>query len=248
MADTASRITILLTRNEPEGPEQALAEACAARGLDVLRVPDLYHVAETDALWDELRALPGLVVAFTRLHPRAAEWLLRKHGVGAGGLYALNLACYADAAAALAALEALGLAGGQAGPGAVLELSAETSDRWYPVADASRCTNCQHCLQFCLFGVYELDAGGQVTVAQPDNCKAGCPACSRICPASAIVFPLYTQDPAICGAPGAFVKQDAASARMFRERVGAVEAETPAVFAEIDALIDELDDMANRSL
>src|SRR5262249_33966256 len=33
-----------------------------------------------------------------------------------------------------------------------------------------------------------------------DNCKRGCPACSRVCPEHAIMFPEY-KTPAIAGAP-----------------------------------------------
>jgi NAD-dependent dihydropyrimidine dehydrogenase PreA subunit len=86
------------------------------------------------------------------------------------------------------------------------------------VIDGSRCVQCQHCLQFCLFGVYELDAEGKVQVRNPDQCKPGCPACSRVCPHSAIMFPLYEKDDAIAGAPGQFVVRDAAARRMFYTR------------------------------
>ncbi|NOZ23207.1 MAG: ferredoxin family protein [Planctomycetes bacterium] len=72
-------------------------------------------------------------------------------------------------------------------------------DRWYPVIDYSRCTNCQECLEFCLFGVYEIDKGGRVVASTPDACKPGCPACSRVCPSQAIMFPLHETDEAIAG-------------------------------------------------
>jgi hypothetical protein len=36
-------------------------------------------------------------------------------------------------------------------------------------------------------------------VEQQDNCKKGCPACSRVCPENAIIFPEY-KSPAIAGA------------------------------------------------
>lgn len=73
--------------------------------------------------------------------------------------------------------------------------------RWYPVIDYSRCTNCMECIDFCLFGVYGLDPLGSILVEQQDSCKKGCPACSRVCPANAIVFPGH-KTPAIAGADG----------------------------------------------
>src|SRR5262249_47426417 len=63
--------------------------------------------------------------------------------------------------------------------------------RWYPVIDYSRCTNCMECLDFCLFGVYGVDALDRLVVENQDNCKRGCPACSRVCPEHAIMFPDY---------------------------------------------------------
>ncbi|MCI0418785.1 MAG: hypothetical protein L0312_06120, partial [Acidobacteria bacterium] len=65
----------------------------------------------------------------------------------------------------------------------------ETDRRWYPVIDFSRCTNCLECLDFCLFGVYGIGQAETILVEQPDNCRKGCPACSRVCPANAIIFP-----------------------------------------------------------
>lgn len=71
--------------------------------------------------------------------------------------------------------------------------------RWYPVIDYDRCTNCMECIDFCLFGVYGLDEHDRILVEQQDNCKKGCPACSRVCPENAIIFPEY-KAPAIAGA------------------------------------------------
>jgi NAD-dependent dihydropyrimidine dehydrogenase PreA subunit len=72
--------------------------------------------------------------------------------------------------------------------------------RWYPVIDYSRCTNCLECLDFCLFGVYGVDKTDRILVENQDSCKKGCPACSRVCPEQAIMFPDY-KTPAIAGAP-----------------------------------------------
>lgn len=66
---------------------------------------------------------------------------------------------------------------------------------WFPVIDYDRCTNCMQCLSFCLFGVYGVDEQHRITVQTSDNCKTNCPACSRVCPEAAIVFPKYKSGP-----------------------------------------------------
>jgi NAD-dependent dihydropyrimidine dehydrogenase PreA subunit len=68
---------------------------------------------------------------------------------------------------------------------------------WYPVIDYSRCTDCGQCADFCLFGVHEKK--GRVTVSNPRNCKNNCPACARICPVTAIIFPKYKNGGAVGG-------------------------------------------------
>lgn len=66
---------------------------------------------------------------------------------------------------------------------------------WFPVIDYDRCTNCMQCLSFCLFGVYGADREGHIQVQNQDNCKTNCPACSRVCPEAAIMFPKYKTGP-----------------------------------------------------
>lgn len=66
---------------------------------------------------------------------------------------------------------------------------------WFPVIDYSRCTNCMQCLSFCLFGVYGVDTEAKIAVESQDNCKTNCPACSRVCPEAAIMFPKYQAGP-----------------------------------------------------
>lgn len=66
---------------------------------------------------------------------------------------------------------------------------------WFPVIDYDRCTNCMQCLSFCLFGVYGVDEGQRIQVQNQDQCKTNCPACSRVCPEAAIMFPKYRSGP-----------------------------------------------------
>lgn len=83
--------------------------------------------------------------------------------------------------------------------GQLVQVEETTARRWYPVIDFSRCTNCMECIDFCLFGVYGVDGAETILVEQPDNCRKGCPACSRVCPENAIIFPQH-KAPAIAGA------------------------------------------------
>jgi Pyruvate/2-oxoacid:ferredoxin oxidoreductase delta subunit len=66
---------------------------------------------------------------------------------------------------------------------------------WFPVIDYSRCTNCMQCLSFCLFDVYGVSSDQKIQVQNQNNCKTECPACSRVCPEVAIMFPKYRHGP-----------------------------------------------------
>ncbi len=66
---------------------------------------------------------------------------------------------------------------------------------WFPVIDYKRCTNCMQCLSFCLFDVYGVDTDNRIQVQNNSNCKTDCPACSRVCPEVAILFPKYRNGP-----------------------------------------------------
>ena len=228
------RIVIVSRQGSPDGlnaMEEAVISQCRDRGLNVLVVPHLYHVSDTSKLWKKLAQALNHAVLFCWIHPRAAQWVLRRHQIIDEPLVILNLGSFADADSVVsAAMSAMHDTAQDSGGtkqcdkkkdsllGTIEQLKEMTGSRWYPVIDGSRCVNCQHCLQFCLFGVYELDKAGQVTVCRPDQCKPGCPACSRICPQSAIMFPLYEKDAAIAGAPGQFVALDTAARKMFYAR------------------------------
>jgi ferredoxin len=68
---------------------------------------------------------------------------------------------------------------------------------WYPTIDRSRCTGCGTCEDYCLFSVYTLERerplNERVRVSAPLNCKTGCPACSRLCPTGALIFPFCAE-------------------------------------------------------
>lgn len=67
-------------------------------------------------------------------------------------------------------------------------------DAWYPTLDKARCMECGKCHDFCLFGVYTIE-DGVVRVRNPRSCKNDCPACARMCPGKAIIFPKYGKSP-----------------------------------------------------
>ncbi len=91
--------------------------------------------------------------------------------------------------------------GEQHGNGHSADLPEPAKRRWYPVIDYSRCTNCMECIDFCLFGVYGVDSLDRILVEEQDSCKKGCPACSRVCPENAIIFPGH-KTPGIAGSDG----------------------------------------------
>ena len=66
---------------------------------------------------------------------------------------------------------------------------------WFPVIDYDRCTNCMQCLSFCLFDVYGVSDDKKIQVQNNEKCKTDCPACSRVCPEVAILFPKYRHAP-----------------------------------------------------
>ncbi len=79
---------------------------------------------------------------------------------------------------------------------------------WYPIIDPVQCTRCGKCVDFCFFGVYKKD-DNRITVASPQNCKNNCPACARMCPQQAIMFPKH-MDPLINGGVTAHLNKDLA--------------------------------------
>lgn len=221
--------------------EDALAKLFAEEAAaSVSLLPHIYHIAENDDVWAELAAIDEAVVCLSSLHPRPAEWLLKRHGVGGAGLKTFRIGAFESAEQCFE--ECGEHISDTSGSGTIAELACATADRWHPVIDRGRCVNCKQCLRFCLFGVYEFDAQSTVRVTSPDNCKPGCPACARICPSSSIMFPLYEKDEAIAGAPGKFVTPDAAAKKMFERRTKRPYQQADAAPDDgLDELIDDLD-------
>jgi hypothetical protein len=176
-------------------------------GFDLLIVPNLYNLDPAGDHAAHLRELQGRAMVASWMHPRPAYWIMRALGVPSETrLICRNIGefCCPDVAVnnliPLAARHCQTQSG--AGSGRVVDVSAAVDARWYPVIDYSRCSQCGQCLEFCLFGVFSR-IEDRVVASHRDNCKPGCPACARVCPRGAIMFPQYDSDPAIAGHPGA---------------------------------------------
>jgi NAD-dependent dihydropyrimidine dehydrogenase PreA subunit len=184
----------------PKDVKDATFAALSASDHDIVSVPDLCGLAaRRDPRLREWSENEGL--AIVACHPRTVLWLFDWAGVPLEpdnvSLHNMRAQSAQDIAAALPGVEAG--AEEEAPPATVPEKDGEWVP-WFPVIDRLRCKNCRQCLNFCPFGVYELSEDKQVVVRNPRNCKTNCPACARLCPEVAIIFPKYAQDP-INGAP-----------------------------------------------
>jgi Pyruvate/2-oxoacid:ferredoxin oxidoreductase delta subunit len=148
-------------------------------------------------------------------HPRAVRWLLEWAGMAnAGDLRFLNLRDDAPETV-LTALRATA----DTGPSLRTDqVEPPGWTPWFPVIDRDRCVNCHQCRNFCPFGVYETGAGNRVEVRNPTHCKTNCPACARLCPEVAIVFPKHGPAP-INGAPVTAADLDQRRASVLEKRL-----------------------------
>jgi NAD-dependent dihydropyrimidine dehydrogenase PreA subunit len=249
-------ITIVVSQGPSNHPEKRakefeIADRLSGRfHLDVLVVSNLCDLRPQGETFGELRAVAGHLIVFSWLYPRAAHWILDRHGISgkrgtsllrweadeaeadeaaahqgdepvervidtrqlpSRSIYCIDLrACESVDAVGQEVERILSEIGGAASRGLAAmpdgngsrpwrQIAEQTERRWYPVIDFGRCTNCMECIDFCLFGVYGVDRFETILVEQPDNCRKGCPACSRVCPENAIMFPQH-KAPAIAGA------------------------------------------------
>lgn len=179
-----------------EPARRAVLERLCASGADFEAVPDLCALAmRRDVLLQKLARASELIVI--ACHARAVRNLFAAAGapLRADGVKLLELRAR-PAEEILAALPpAAGGSRDAAQLAAKLDAGAEAKPAWFPVVDGERCTHCMQCRSFCLFGVYGKDADGKLEVQHPENCKPDCPACARVCPELAIIFPRYKESP-----------------------------------------------------
>jgi Pyruvate/2-oxoacid:ferredoxin oxidoreductase delta subunit len=233
----------------------------------VLIVPHIYYLADGHPALERLAKLQGQLVLASWLHPRPAYWTLRALGIhdasgtgddpaprqargglslskAAGRIHCFDLGAFPTVDACAEAMRQTAGSSAAAAESAPEEVTDAVSARWYPVLDYSCCVACGKCHDFCLFGVYSLD-GERVVATEPDRCKPGCPACARLCPQGAIMFPHHAADPAIAGAPGAKMADGQADIAAFLHPDKAAEekAERAGEPDDLDDLIDALDEL-----
>lgn len=169
-----------------------VASLARKAGCEVEVVDDLCEMCEEGA--SQLHSIgQGTIVA---CHERAVRWLMSWAGDDDVKCLSLRDKTTDDV------LDALGLSAAETSDAEVDEWLEriydmpvkQGQDAWYPVIDKERCIRCGKCHEFCPFGVYEK-AEGEISVRHPHNCKNNCPACARMCPAVAIIFPKYGQSP-----------------------------------------------------
>lgn len=178
---------------------EAALKAVIRSGLAYHAVSDLCELAaRRDPVLAELAAADGLTIV--ACHQRAVRCLFAAGGAalpsGAAAFFDMRTESAEDIAARLehhlgrrrddcacADLEALWLR--------LSDVPRDAWMPWFPVIDRNRCVDCRQCLNFCIFGVYSQAPGGHVEVAKAANCKPNCPACARICPKVAIIFPKH---------------------------------------------------------
>lgn len=197
-------------------------------GVRFTVVDSIYDMHDVDTGVAYLRGIAGDLLVMGWHYPRAIKWILARNDLEVNGrsrkLHCLDVRESKPEALAQRVVDILAgratavvapppkargkgqkdsLTPKERGEKADLELAppenAKLSPRWYPVVDYDACTNCMECMDFCLFGVYSVDGGGMLRVMQQDQCRQDCPACARVCPVGAIVFPKYLTNQSIAG-------------------------------------------------
>lgn len=200
--------------------KEKAAEVAAAlknAGYEVSLVADLCRMVRDSAA--EVAAIAdGVILA---CHPRAVSSLLAWRGLEAKRIeslrehssqevlsrFGLSFSSVGDAEEKESFLKKIAAFPAEGG-----------TDAWYPVLDKRRCADCGKCHDFCLFGVYAVEQG-RVGVVQPQKCKNNCPACARMCPSGAIIFPKYDKSPINGGTAQEETFSPEEMDRMYHERL-----------------------------
>ena len=177
--------TLVVSRHRQEAADAETAARLAAKfNVQVLDIPFLYDLSADNPIIQRLRSLPEPACFLVPLSPRSVKNVLTYLQIP-----------YAEV---FESQEAVQIPEGGISGGQVERIDTPSVPRWYPVIDVSRCTACLECVNYCLFGVYAIGGDARPFVDKPDACRDGCPACARVCPSRAIMFPLY-EDRVIAG-------------------------------------------------
>lgn len=186
----------------PEASRDAVLEQLRRSGVAFLSTPDLCELsARHDPVLHEFAQVGAVRIA--ACYPRAVRGLFAAAGATLSAqaqVFNLRVETPESVCAGLG-LECAAPGAGCDAQAAKLESALQPGGRnshwkpWFPVIDYERCTGCLQCLSFCLFGVYAVDGQSRIAVENPEQCKTNCPACSRICPEAAIVFPKHSSSP-----------------------------------------------------
>jgi Pyruvate/2-oxoacid:ferredoxin oxidoreductase delta subunit len=193
----------------PAATKTAVLEGLNEAHVEFEAVPDLCEMAARgDTRLRELASSPAVTIA--ACYPRAVKWLFASAGapLAEATTKVWNMRVETPEAVVEGVLngdvrrlrDASDEPRGSADAGASVSPQTEPAPTsgwkpWFPVIDYSRCTNCMQCLSFCLFDVYGVSADQKIQVQNQSNCKTECPACSRVCPEVAIMFPKYRHGP-----------------------------------------------------
>jgi NAD-dependent dihydropyrimidine dehydrogenase PreA subunit len=189
--------------------------ALAASGRPYVATGDLCGLAaRQDAALRRLAAAENVAVA--ACHPRAVRWLFEY--AGAPLPPDARILDMREQPAEQIIEHLLGVRPAAAQPPPPEPPAEGDWVPWFPVIDYDRCVNCKQCLSFCPFGCYGTEEDGRVVVTHPEHCKNHCPACARICPEAAIIFP-KSDDPPINGVEAAPGESQRADRRTVEEQI-----------------------------
>lgn len=190
----------------PEGTIDDIVKGVGAVEADVIELNDLCAIS-----LNEKYLLEDIAARYTRkivvaCYPRAVRSILKQGGIDFGYFHVLNFR-ELSAGDIVSSLEKdHNIPAGK--PDYHVHKTNLEVPAWYPVVDTSLCSLCGKCANYCLFGVYKFDKKS-LKVVSPLSCKNNCPACGRLCPESAIIFPRYPQNSVLSGTePGKDAKPD----------------------------------------
>jgi len=178
--------TLVVSRQRQETLENSDTASLLAAKFNVraLGIPFLYDFPVDHPVIERLRFLPQPAYFLVPLSQRSVKNLLEYLQIPYAEVFETQ--------------DTVQIPDGGISGGELERFDEPLQPRWYPIIDNSQCNACLECVNYCLFSVYAIDGDSHPSVEQPDACRDGCPACARVCPNQAIMFPLY-EDRVIAG-------------------------------------------------